>query len=369
MHEMYNAASISCFGKLYENIIYYSDFSSKQNIFPLLGKELIKKIIYRRIIIPPYNYGFNAIFRQLLAVFFNILILIYSRSNDTIVINYNTMISIYPINFILKYLDRKVIVICHGEMSDLVVKRKTSFLFKKSKLFFSNPKLKISKGLYFAVLGDSIKNNLKAYLSSQVYRKMLSLDHPIIYNSFTVKSRVNSKKIRVGFVGELRPSKGLYEFASLANRVNDANKNIEFYVAGNNSKYKKHLESHNIKQMNGYSNRFLTREKMYEAISNLDYIVSLQDDKLYEYTASGSVFDFINCEVPVLGVKNDYFNYLTNKFGYFGEFFDNIECLEEYLKNLKKDKIDYDFNKFKKSHDICELSKKYKNELLKFKVL
>ena len=127
MHEMYNAASISCFGKLYNNIVYYSDYSSKQNIFSLLDKELIKKIIYRRITIPPFNFGFNAIFRQLLAVFFNILILIFSRSNDTIVINYNTMISIYPINIVLRLINRKVIIICHGEMTDLVLQRKTSF--------------------------------------------------------------------------------------------------------------------------------------------------------------------------------------------------------------------------------------------------
>jgi glycosyltransferase involved in cell wall biosynthesis len=369
MHEMYNAASISCFGKLFNDVIYYADYSSKKNIYAILKKDTLQKIKYRRILIPPFKSGLNAILRQFLAVFFNILIIVVSKSDDTIVINYNTMISNYPINFILKFLDRKVIVICHGEMSDLIVERKTSFIFKKSKLFFSNPKLKISEGLYFAVLGDSIKHNLKAYLSSQLYRKMLSLDHPFVYDSVLYKKTTNSKMLKVGFVGALRPSKGLCEFARLAKRVSVTSNNVVFYVAGNNSKYKSYLTSHNIKQMNGYANRFLTRAEMYEAASNLDYIISLQDDTFYKYTASGSVFDFINCEVPFLSIKNDYFTYLKNKFGDFGEFFHNIESLEERIKSLNKDRIYYDFNTFKKSHSIGELSKKYKNELVQFKIL
>ena len=365
MHEMYNGASLTCFGRWFDEITYYADISSKKNIYWILPKEIRCKIKYKRIIIPEYRRGLKAVLRQFSAVCFNVLIVLASKSNDTIVINYNTMIANYPINWVLKVVNRKVLVVCHGEMVDLIVERKTSYLFKRSKRFFSNQGLKVANGFYFAVLGDVIKTNLRPYLSSQIYQRMMSLDHPFIYDLYKIKSNSKRGAVKVGFIGALRPSKGLHEFARLAERMSALNKNIEFYVAGNNSKYEGYLFDHKVNQMSGYSNRTLSRQEIYEAASNLDYIVSLQESIFYNYTASGSVFDFINCNVPVLALKNEYFVYLENKFGDYGELFDDVKSLEEYLQELSMGSKYYNFSSFKSKHGMKELCENYKSELLK----
>ena len=365
MHEMYNGASLTCFGRWFDELIYYADISSKKNIYSILPKEILYKIKYRRIFIPEYRRGVKAVFRQFSAVCFNVLIVLASKSDDTIVINYNTMIANYPMNWVLKVVNRKVLIVCHGEMVDLIVERKTSSLFKRSKRFFSDQGLRIANGFYFAVLGDVIKTNLRPYLSSQIYQRMMSLDHPFIYDLYNIKNNSKSSVVKVGFIGALRPSKGLHEFARLAASISALNKDIKFYVAGNNSKYEGYLSDHMVNQMSGYSNRILSRKEMYEAASNLDYIVSLQKSIYYNYTASGSVFDFINCNVPVLALKNEYFVYLENKFGSYGELFDDVKSLEDYLHELARGSKCYDFSSFKNKHGMKELCENYKRELLK----
>ena len=97
-----------------------------------------------------------------------------------------------------------------------------------------------------------------------------------------------------------------------------------------------------------YKNDLLEKDKFEEEILNLDYILILYPKDSYRLTASGVYFDCIKYNKPLLGLKNEYFEYMFKKYGEIGKLFESIDEIIEYLSQERKI-LDSDYDIFHKN--------------------
>jgi glycosyltransferase involved in cell wall biosynthesis len=347
LHEVFNASSLLMFSKIFRTIEYRADKSSKINVEILLSK-MPDNVNYKPIVVINARNVLGRFIKQIFATITNCYYIYSSNITDTVIINYNTMLSVYFINVATFIFNKKVIVICHGEMYYLKYERKTSLLFKKNKQFFKSSKTNLANGLYFAVLGDFILNNLRDVVSSQVLKKMFSIDHSFVSQN-VVRKIQSDKNFQIGIIGSLRKSKGLDELLTVVKKCREINKNIDFVIVGSFDYETSFLKENGFTIPDGIDGSFLSRKKMGQLISSLDYALYLLPKDIYQFTASGSFFDAIDCEIPIIALKNDFFEYYQEKYGSYGYLVDTLdEIIDVICKSTTNKKSTFDVVSVKK---------------------
>ena len=348
LHEMYNASSLKMFAAIYDEIEYRASSSSYMNVKVLVDGQLPKNVKYKSIWVGKDGcFLYNAV-KQFASTFVNVSYIISVGKKADIILNYNTAMALRIINVASKISKGRVLIVCHGEMLDLVVKRKTSPLFKWGMSLFKDTRLRIAEGLYFAVLGNAIKKNVIDIVSPQVGRKVLSFDHTAIFNKIPLAEHSHTNKLILGMTGSLRESKGFFEYMKLSNHFKK-NPNVEFRAIGRISVDKCKIKESGIVLPEGVENEDLTRQKMYDMIREVDYVVYPFPKEVYGFTASGSIFDAIDCERPILALYNDYFSGMFDSCGHFGYLentMDNLINRIEWLY-LHKDEVTWDIKSIK----------------------
>lgn len=335
MHEMFDASSLRMFCDLYDEVFYRANKDSIDNVKHLLG-DLPSNVKEKPINIVNIYKAFGKVRRFLKQLQATVLdcwhIATVSKKTD-VVINYMTALALYPINWTARITGRRVLVVCHSDVQELQGINHVSWLFSKSIQMLNNNNVRIAKNLWFAVLGDSILSNVRPLLSAQVKEKMLSFDHTAIFDRVHRKKHVDSDKLVLGYVGGLRASKGGDVFLKIANHFK-GDSQVEFRIIGNTSGQREKLENAGVIIPDGVGDFFISRELMYDYICDLDYILYCFPPEGYKYTASGTVFDAIDCERPILAIRNDYFLGLFKACGDFGYLEDNYESLVSRIKKL-----------------------------------
>lgn len=342
MHEMFDASSLRMFSDMYNEVYYRANQDSIDNVTHLLGGMPLNVKTRPLNIVNIYkSYGkLRRFLKQIQAAILDSWYIIAAPKETDVVINYMTALALYPINWTARIMGRRVLVVCHSDVQELQGVNKVSWLFKKSINMLSNPREKIAKNLWFAVLGDAILDNVQPLLSNQVKEKMLSFDHTAIFDRIQRKSHVDTDKLVLGYVGGLRGSKGGDVFLRIARHFKN-NPKVEFRIIGNTSGQREKLEEAGVVIPKGMGDFFISRELMYDCISELDYILYCFPPEVYKYTASGTVFDAIDCERPILAIKNDYFTGLfkvCGEFGYLEDGYDSLVSRIDWLMlNRSKD--------------------------------
>lgn len=370
MHEMYNASSLKMFSCIYDEVIYSADISSKKNVEKLLN-GLPQNIKYSQLYLPSNNKTkFNRLLSQILAIIYNCYFITKANRKETVIINYNTMIAIYFINFFAKIFDKKVLVVCHGEMQALCIHQNTSKIFRMSQKFFTNENQKIADKLYFAVLGDVILKNLKPYLSNNIFNKFKSFDHSGIFDNYskTIKT-TNANQLKIGAIGILRESKGLTGLIKLGNKLKTLKGQVEISIVGKVDSRVDEIVNSGI-VVSKERNYFLTRNEMYDLIKKLDCILFLYPGDGYKITASGALFDAIACGISVLALKNDYFEYFFKKFGSVGCLVETYEDFEKEIKEMIEGKrYNVDFSDLKQQLQPQIVAESFKATLMDIKFI
>lgn len=328
MHEMFDASSLRMFCDMYDDVSYHANKDSIDNVEHLLG-ELPKNVKFSAINVINIFKPLGKLRRFLKQIQSTLLCCWYiaTTSKDTdIVINYMTAIALYPINWVARITNRRVLIVCHSDIQEVLGRNKVSWLFKKSIHMLDKADVKIAKNLWFAVLSDAILNNVLPLMSRQVKEKMVSFDHTAIFDRIPKKSHVTSSKLILGYVGGLRANKGGDVFLKLAKHYKN-NSQIEFRIIGNTSDQRDKLKEAGVIIPDGVGDFFISRELMYDNICDLDYVLYCFPPEGYKYTASGTIFDAIDCERPILAIRNDYFSGLfevCGDFGYLEDDYDNL---------------------------------------------
>lgn len=368
LHEMYNASSLQMFSFIFDEIVYVADNTSKQQVTKILN-GLCDNIQYKKIFVPSANNKIMALIKQIFALINNCYYLIKANNDDIVIINYNTMSNIYILNFFTKKMNKKVIIVCHGEMLTLCEILKTSKLFSLSKTFFTNEKINIAPGLYFSVLGDVILKNLKPYISNKVYQKFIPFDHSAIFSEKNNKDNFSNNIVKIGVLG-IRKDKGLVELLNLSNRLKKLYNKLEISIIGKiDADYDKIVNS-GINISKNSINKFLSRDEMEDKISNINFILFMYPKTGYRVTASGALFDAIEFEKPIIAIKNDYFEYIFNKYGSIGKLVNNIEEMEQEIIDLTNGKkYNIDFNRLKKYITPSNIAQDLKIRLSEKKII
>jgi hypothetical protein len=345
-HEMFTAGFVNVCAHLFESVFYYSCKSTRKCIEDILEKGNTErgKIRFNHIFVIESENKYLLILRYFIATLVNVFYLFRVPQNMPIIYCYNNIFSTLLLNMLNRVLNKKVVIICHGEL-ELLNEDWIENLGPLAKIikrnivsFFYNNHIRISKKLIFIVLGESILRNLKNILSLNIMNSMYAIDHPFIFDDFK-KTYKQRDKLNLGTVGVVSKTKNIDQFLYFAKLFLPEMKSgkIAFSVTG--AIYCKRQELLDVHiDIPDKDSALVSRNAFNERIQHLDYILFFYHSKMYKYLASGAVFDAINAEKPVIALKNDYFEYIFSKFGTFGYLADSIDDMADIIRKLLVEK-------------------------------
>ena len=362
--EIFNASSLKMMSEVFDEVVYYTSSSNKESTYGLLN-EVPKNINHRSIPIVGRNNTFFNVIRHILPIFTSLYVILITNKAHIIFFNYNVLWAMPLINFLSKILNKKIVIMCHGEMEYLTNGVKINFISYYFLRRFLSKSFKLSETLFFCVLGEHIKENLKALLPQHISSKFLFLNHSHTFNTIPQKKIFVDEKVNIGVVGTIRENKWLSSILEFGNQIKDI-PHINFTAVGRVYCDTLELLDAGIEIVQESDSRFLSRIEMNNAIAKLNYVVFLYPESSYKYTASGALFEALDHEKQILALKNDYFKNIYKHCPEIGKLFNNVEELIDYIKILKTNEtFNVDFEAVKLKLGTNEAGKIFKNQLNK----
>lgn len=268
-----------------------------------------------------------------------------------VVMPFNNLFGLKAINGLAKLLPRHILICCHGEMeaiaSDINSKGLLSkILHRRCIKFFLNPKVAIAGGIRFAVLGDSIRNNLEQYINGPKMARFVSLDHPYIFSDRPPiqTHKATTIPLRVGTAGAISRSKGVDGLIAYAKACREKGLNVSIRHTGRIFEAESELVQLAVDLPATHGE--LSRSQYDERLSALDYMLFFYNPHGYKITASGAIMDALAIRKPIIALRNDYFEYLFEKFGAFGYLVDDVDQMVEttarILSGVPNEEFDFD---------------------------
>lgn len=368
LHEMYNASSLKMFSEIYDEVIYYTSRPVKKNTFRILKNKPIN-IKYKFLPIINWNKRIGNYLSAFISTITICYILFKSNKKDVIFYNFTPLWTFSVINVLTKFLNRKVILMFHGELEYLYESSPMNSFSMKALKKMENGKFIPSEGIYFCVLSEHIKKNLKTYVSNKIHEKFISFEHSYIFRQDVKSNKINDGIIRVGLIGELRKEKRFLDNIIKFSKLLRFKKNIKLFSIGRVYYDKKVLNQEGINIISDSDIRRLTRKEMDNAISELDYILFLYPKDGYKLRASGALYDAIDSEKPILALKNDYFNEIFTEHEDIGYLFENEKEIVRFLNNTEQLNLNVDYRMIKQKLSPISIGLKFKKELEKIDFL
>lgn len=224
---------------------------------------------------------------------------------------------------------KKMYFFLHG-MDKLEQKNKGIYKYMNFFFKFKNKKEKHK----YVVLGENIKENL-IKIFPKMKEQIFSIDHPYSFEKKYEYKNINNI-LNLGTIGITSKEKGLNNIFKFIEKINEKYnfKHIGKSIDNIPDRFNKYFP---------YKDDLLEKNKFEKEILNLDYILILYPKDSYKLTASGVYFDCIKYNKPLLGLKNEYFEYMFKKYGEIGKLFESIDEIIEYLSRERKIlNLDYD---------------------------
>jgi hypothetical protein len=370
MHEQYNAAMFLVCAYSFNDITYYAGRSSLSHTSKLIAASGMITYNKKKIFVFGGNNKISLLLRTIISCTQNIRFLLFSKKGDILIYNFNNFLSLFFINYLNKLLKRKVIIFCHSELGFIVndCVHKNIIYNLRTKIFrniFLNPKTKIADNLYFAVLGDSIKFNLSKILSIDKANHIISIDHPYIFKKSIAS--IGHQGLKFGVVGTMAQEKGADILIEIAKKIDLKNRtDILISIIGRILCETKQFMDAGIVLPDNLGQESLPRDEFNNRISELDYILYLYPVNSYKFTASGSLMDSLNMECPALSFRNDYFQYIFEKFGKFGYLVENVSDMVLLINALSKGVVareDYPYKEIKIKLSPSEIKNDFVSKL------
>lgn len=333
MHEQFNMSLLLMLGMVYDKVecrasSYFISRAKRETI-----ERNINNIKYTSVFVVPGTSRLALLIRYLISAFNSCRFLVFTPSDRIIVYNYNNLFAIRLLNWLNKICHKKVIIFCHGELELLLpatievgwLHKILSYLARD---FFMKSKTRIADGLYFSVLGTSIKSNLHNLLSADKMRHFIAVDHAYLFADNVPDFHGQSEMcLRCGTAGRINKDKGADRFVELAHKLGLNNrKDICLSITSGVTSYDTNiLEEAGIVLPKDKKCTILDRDELNHRIDQLSYIIFLYSSSSYKLTASGAIMDAINRKRPIIAIRNDYFEYLFRKYGSFGFLVNSVD--------------------------------------------
>lgn len=336
-HEQFNIAFIGLLldSKLKHKIKFYGEESHVavlNKAFPSLSTVHLP--VYQK------RGSYNEFIRSFIQVgnFFKISRKI--AKNDDLVI-----LLIHPFaHFLIKILNpfffkgNSITIVLHGELEAL--KFNKHFLNKIWGFFLKVALNWQTNNFKYIVLGKSIYTNLKELIPNIANQEVLILNHPYPFKYISSDRKVDISPLT---------------FCSVGGATIHKNSNLYFELAYQNkdlvmrNKVKFRIGGRVYHDMEKYTNRyveykglnlFYSREEIDEVLQSSHFAIFYYSNYNYSLCSSGAFWDAINSEIPILYVKNDFFDYYASLVGNIGVSFENANLLNSYVYEIIINGID-----------------------------
>ena len=320
-HEMFNAAFVKSLISAGQEIVYYGTNSSISNQQKMLSTIDLEKITYNRVSCILKRGVFGLILRYLYASVICVMTIRKINSNRIVILNNNPFLTL-----LYGLINKNVNIICHGELELIEGKdpgklaRVMTYLLRRA--FVKEP---LPDKFHYLVLGDQILSNLKGKIKDCNLSHFDSIDHPYLFKQLRHDSNID-EYAKIGIVGITTPTKGLDSLRAL---MINMPKSTQIFHIGKIDDPSGELKSMGLNIVPRDENNELPREKYEAWIRRMDYILFLYPSTNYRLTASGAIFECLSLGVPVISLRNDYFDYIRRKVGDIGFFYDNFESLQK----------------------------------------
>ena len=350
VHAQFNASLLAMLVMKYDLVYYYASRSSALSAMKIADKYVDNKTKYIPLFVFEGNGRVVSFVRYFIGAILNTFLLIKSSKSDILIYNFNNPLSLHLLNFVNSFLNRRVLVFCHGEMELLINSKYKGGL--QQRLF-----MKIIRDFYlyedrkmhlsFCVIGKSVYDNMTDILPYKICKVFGFIDHPYIYDNCNYTA-LNRDEINIGTVGFFSISKGGDQFVKLAKLLESRNPNVKLSITGkvvDDFEKVTHLKNVDLPRDKGLVP--VPATEFMERIRKLDFVLFLYPISSYKLIASGAIMDAINWEKPILAIRNNYFEYLFSKYGSLGYLFNDINEIVDYLdserftKDFRNNKIDF----------------------------
>jgi hypothetical protein len=336
---------------IFDEIVYCGGHSASLNLKKILP-NLPSHI--QMCEIPVLNYAhtfFKSVIRRIAIVLINCWLLVRAEKEALVFYNNNELWAVMPLNWINKIVKKNVIIVCHGEMEKLQKQEKSDLLTRKAVNFCLSPKTKIAEKLYFCVLGESILQNILKVVPSNVAKHFLTFEHTYIFRT-QVNHTVNlDDHLQIGKIGVAHNKKKDFKALLYIGKELQKTPDISIKCIGRVWCDISLLDEIGISYIKNADKGPIDRSVMNDEISQLDYALLLYPEDSYKFTASGAIYDAIDNEIPILAIRNDYFDYLFRHRAVVGHLFKNVEEIVDFLINKAKDSLKreiFDYREIKK---------------------
>jgi len=277
------------------------------------------------------------------------------------------------LNSFAKKFHVKTVICQHGDLGVLVLKKKklTTLFFKFSiKTFFRLRNFHYVTPLFY---GNSIRKKLFELNPRFNSNNTITIDHPYDYMT-VIPPKKNEFPISIANIGVaimIKNSHLIFKLAALCKREIQENK-IYFTQIGNISKEVKTYANQLVRQIYTKSG-FIDSEVFEKALQEANYFIFFYSKNgFYDMCPSGTFFDAIKYETPIISMHNDFFDYYFDKLGNIGYLCSSLEEMKELIKSIaygqKIEEYNLQKNNIKKakktlSIDIIakEFNQQYKN--------
>ena len=293
---------------------------------------------------------------------------LFSMLNDTwqLIVAPNDEIIVYSfdsnpvriLNMLNKVIRKRIILFRHGSMEMLRTNPAGKGMFyrfenKLNKQFFLNKDLRISDDLHFFVLGDIIFKNLSVLLSEDKMKHFHSIEHPYVFDKNSLKRhREINSQLNVGTLGVFNEYKGGRSILELAKILKFKGiDNVNISITGKIDFDISILRDAAIDLPSNDGESMVSIVELKNRINQLDFILYFYPKDTYKLTASGALFEAINRKRPIIAIRNEYFEYIFNKYGSIGYLVDTLDEMADIIYRISsgiENHVDYNFEQIQK---------------------
>lgn len=228
----------------------------------------------------------------------------------------------------------------------------TRFIFFL-KLFLRTKKSKV------LVLGKSIAINLNNLIKIKK-DKIFWIHHPYDFTNYNKCIEITDSPKKIGFLGVPSKDKGFPVFSDfLEKHSSSVNNNYKFVHIGPSTSVVSNLSSQF--QQEG----LITRVEFEQAVQQLHYIIMPLPYEEYVLRASGTFFDAVKFEKPIIYSKNPFIQSYVDEIGQVGVEFDfkkqSINELFEILNSLDYMTLESNMRKLKKKLSLLQTSSEFQD--------
>lgn len=330
-HEIIDASIIIMLSSIY-SIVEVKFLNKRSSIIENIVRSHIKGNNVR--FVPFRNDIRKGALHDLWAAILEFWTILIGSHRNLYISTFNNMFSCHLNNFVSRLMSKKVILFCHSEVN---VVTRSNYKMKDFWAYLINrfyTESHLGRNVKLVVLGDHILRELPKYINSKRMKHFYSIDHPYFKDGETFGThQLDKNNIKIGVIGGVSKDsthgyKNILHFAEYLS----SNANFKIYLISSVSKEVRDSFPNNVVIVNKKEG-YLPRKEYEEAIETMDYILLPYSSSEYNLIASGAVLEAIVRNKPIIMYTNNYFRYLTEKYGKFGYFVEKDKDLINHLND------------------------------------